>query len=416
MLKQAFERVRNNPLLKDNLILFIGVFFLGVSGFVYHFIVGRLLGPAEYGNLGVLLSIIYIFLIALNTIQMSIAKFTADFTVNKKEGKIKYLFQRSCRDFIIAALFFVVFALFMNNVVADYLHLRKSSLIVLAIGIFCIFLVPIVRGILQGRGQFTALSINNGVEGITKLIVGPMLVIFGLSTEGATAAILLAMGVAFIFGLIPLRQVIKKQKEVFQVRNVYKYGLVLGLMLTSLTLFYTIDVIIVKHFFDEVQAGYYAALAILGKVLFFGSSSIGQVMFPKVAALHAEKKPHKHLFYKSALLVLLFIFPVLFVYFTFPNLVVGILFGEKFLEVVPLLGLFGLYMAIFCFIYLFSYYFISLKSSWQFVALLFFFNILEAYLLYNFHETLSQVITVLISLSLLMLMVLYGIFTRIRDA
>ena len=126
MLKQAFERVRNNPLLKDNLILFIGVFFLGVSGFVYHFIVGRLLGPAEYGNLGVLLSIIYIFLIALNTIQMSIAKFTADFTVNEKEGKIKYLFQRSCRDFIIAALFFVVFALFMNNVVADYLHLRKS--------------------------------------------------------------------------------------------------------------------------------------------------------------------------------------------------------------------------------------------------------------------------------------------------
>lgn len=410
------EQAKNSSLLKDNIVLFIGVFFLGVAGFIYHFIVGRFLGPAEYGNLGVLLSIIYIFLIAVNTIQMSIAKHTADCMVKKKEGKIKYMLGRCCRDLCIAALGFFIVSLLVNSWVAEYLHLRKSLLIVLGAGIFFVFLVPIVRGILQGRGQFTALSVNNGIEGITKLILGPALIFLGFGTEGAVAAILIAMGIAFIVGLYPLKKLFSAQAEAFQVRQVYKYGVVLSLMLTSLTLFYTIDIIIVKHFFDEVQAGYYAALAILGKVLFFGSSSIGQVMFPKVVGLHAEQKPHKHVFYKSALLILAFIFPVLLIYFIMPSLVVNILFGSQFLDIAPLLGLFGIYMAIFCFIYLFSYYFISLKSSWQFIALLFFFNLLEGYLLYEFHETLTQVITVLISLSLIMLIIFYSIFTRIRDA
>ncbi|MBS3144186.1 oligosaccharide flippase family protein [Candidatus Woesearchaeota archaeon] len=418
MLKKLFQTIKSNPFLQDNLILFIGLFVAGIGGFIYHFVLGRLLGPADYGSLGALLSLAYIFLIILNTTQMGIADITTRLTLEKADKKITYLFRRLLKELVVIGIIFVAVFLALSSLISGYLHVPYMSVFIVSFALLFIFLLSLPRGMMQGLQRFTLLSSNNILESFIKLFAAILFVILGYGVAGAIGGIVFGYALAFVVGMYHFRSLFKTKEQTipFNVKPVYSSSLYLGFVLIFLTLYYTMDVLLVKHFFDATQAGYYAALAILGKVIFFGTSSIGQVMFPKVIALHAQKKPHKHLFYKSCLLALLFIFPVLFFYFVFPTFVVTLLFGSQFLEIVPLLGLFGIYMTLFCLIYLFSYYFVSLGKNWIFLLLLFFFNILEIYLLYEFHESLAQVITLLISLSLIFLMILYVKFMRTKDA
>src|SRR3989344_4952944 len=390
MLKKLFQTIKSNPFLQDNLILFIGLFVAGIGGFIYHFVLGRLLGPADYGSLGALLSLAYIFLIILNTTQMGIADITTRLTLEKADKKITYLFRRLLKELVVIGIIFVAVFLALSSLISGYLHVPYMSVFIVSFALLFIFLLSLPRGMMQGLQRFTLLSSNNILESFIKLFAAILFVILGYGVAGAIGGIVFGYALAFIIGMYNFRSLFKTKEQTIPFN--------------------------VKPVFDATQAGYYAALAILGKVIFFGTSSIGQVMFPKVIALHAQKKPHKHLFYKSCLLALLFIFPVLFFYFVFPTFVVTLLFGSQFLEIVPLLGLFGIYMTLFCLIYLFSYYFVSLGKNWIFLLLLFFFNILEIYLLYEFHESLAQVITLLISLSLIFLMILYVKFMRTKDA
>ncbi len=417
MIKKTLNLIKGNPFLQDNVILFLGLFVAGIGGFIYHFVMGRLLGPGDYGSLGALLSLAYIFLIILNTTQMGIADIITRLTLEKAEKKIAYLFRKLLKEFLLIGIVFLLLFIALSSLIAGYLHVNSLSVVVISFALLFILLLSLPRGMMQGLQRFTLLSSSNILESFVKLLAAVLFVFLGYGVAGAIGGIVFGYALAFLIGIYHFRSLFKAQQEhhIFA-RRLYDHTFYLGLVLTSLTLYYTLDVLIVKHFFDATQAGYYAALAILSKIIFFGTSSIGQVMFPKVVALHAQRKPHKHLFYKSCLLALLFIFPVLFFYFVFPNFVVTLLFGPQFLEIVPLLGLFGVYMTLFCLVYLFSYYFVSLGKNWMFLLLLFFFNILEVYLLYEFHESLSQVITLLIALSLIFLIILYIKFMRTKDA
>ena len=95
------------------------------------------------------------------------------------------------------------------------------------------------------------------------------------------------------------------------------------------------DVLLVKHYFSDVDSGYYVALSSLAKILFFATVSISQVMFPKVSELYQSGKKHKPLLYKSLLVSLIIIVPSILVFYLFPKLVVTILFLIKCESSVP---------------------------------------------------------------------------------
>ena len=202
-----------------------------------------------------------------------------------------------------------------------------------------------------------------------------------------------------------MRSYFKEKKEQFNTKLVYNYSLPVLLLLISLTAFYTFDVLLVKHFFSNVDAGHYAALALLGKVILFGSISVPMVMFPKVSESYAKNQDPKHLLYKSSLFVLIFGSVVTLFYFLFSDFAIRILFGERYLDIANLLGWFGIVMTIFSLIYVISFYKISIKKT-KFLYLLGSFNILEIILIYLFHDSLLQIIQILIGLLMLLFILL----------
>ncbi len=386
--------IKRSRLFTDNLILFSGNAFGAFFTFLFHFYMGRKLGPEEYGALGAILALIYLFTIPLTTIQTSIANFTSHFKSERRYGEIKYLYKASTKKLLLIGLISTLIFLFLSKFIANYLHMARTPIFILSLYMIFSFVLYINRGLLQGLEKFNRFSINLIIEGLIKLIMGFIFILLGFKLNGAVGAIVFALIFAFIISISQLKELLKYKIKRFDTSKVYKYTIPVLIMLTMLTAFYSIDILLIKHFFVNEKSGHYTAISLLGKVLFFGSMPITQVMFPKVAALYNKKKPTKHILYKSVLMILMFSIPIITIYFLFSKFIVSFLYGNLYLEASNLLGWFGILMSLFSFVYLISFYNLSIHKK-NFLYIVGLFNILEIALIYTFHNTLAQVVSIL---------------------
>ena len=81
---------KDKSLIRDNIVLFFCTLILNFTGFLYHFLMGRILGPASYGVLGAILSIFILLAVPLNVIQTAVSKFVSEYKVKKEESKVNY--------------------------------------------------------------------------------------------------------------------------------------------------------------------------------------------------------------------------------------------------------------------------------------------------------------------------------------
>lgn len=408
-----YLRLKNSTFIKDNFVLFICTLILNLFSFVYHFYLGRALGPADYGILGVSLSLAYFFGLLLNSFQTSIANFVSKFKINNDYGSIAYLMRGYLKKAFLFSLIGLVIFLFLIKPISLFLKISTMPLFVLSFVLPASIFLPLPRGVLQGLQRFKMLGLNLVLEGTLKILFAFVLVTIGFGVNGALFAFVLAWFIPFFVGAFPLFKKYKKSIKGFETKDIFIYSFPVLIMLFSLTLVYTIDLFMVKHFFDDMIAGYYAALSMMGRILFFGSIPITQVMFPKLIELKSKNKKTGSLLYKSFGLLLLFIIPLILFYYFFPSIIVGTLYGSKYLEISPLLWRFGLFIGIFCLVYLLAFYNIALYRKW-FVLLIFVTNIFEAILIYFYHHNIIQIINLLIIMALVTFLLLF-IYTYLND-
>jgi O-antigen/teichoic acid export membrane protein len=176
-------------------------------------------------------------------------------------------------------------------------------------------------------------------------------------------------------------------------REISKYGLPVLFSNLAQTSFYTSDVLLVKSLFPADQAGLYASLSILGKIVFFASSSIGMVMFPLVAGKKARGENYRRIYLNSFLLVFLVSFGITLVYFLFPKLMVNLLYGSQYLAIAPLLGLFAVFMSFYALVYLTVNFFLAAARTVM-IVLPITGAVLQAVLIYFYHSSLRQVVLI----------------------
>jgi len=402
---------KNKRFIKDNIILLIGIFLNGTFSYIFHFIMGRSLGPVEYGELNTIIAINYIIVVFFYSIQTSITQFTAKYKSKKEYGKINYLIKHASRRLLKYSL--IVSLLFSLTIpfLGRFLNLGSSYTLLWLIPMIIISLIyPITRGALQGLQKFKGLSLSYIAEGAIKVILGIFLVLIGLRINGAVAAIILGLVLTYPLTLKALKKLFKTKTKKINTKEIYSYSFPVFFTILILTLMYSLDILLIKHFFPAIEAGYYAALAILGKVIFFSVTPLAQVMFPKVTEARENKKNYRSILYKTLGISLLITIPILLVYFFIPNLAVGILFGSQYAPIVPLLKYMGLMIAFLSVSYILCYYNLSLNKK-SFIWIILVFLILEIGCISLFHNSLFEIIrnlTIIMFLFLLS-MILYSL-------
>ena len=405
------NRFKNDSFYRDTFFLFFATMIMNLGSFLYHFIMGRFLGPEQYSILGVILSFVYIFFVGSYVLQTSISKFVAEFRVKNQLENIKSLYTKALKKVIIFGIILFILFSTASFFLSNLLNIPLSLILLFGLSIPFMLLLGVTRGLLQGVQNFKLLGYNFILETFSKFVLGFVLVFLGFNIFGAVFGIIAGYIIPFLFLVYILKKYFSKSVNNFSSKVVYNYSIPVFFVLIFLTLFYSLDVLFVKYYFDSLNAGYYVAVALLGRIVFFASSSIVFVLFPKVVEQHTMGKSDFRLLKKALLLITILCVFLFLIYFFLPKLIVLILFGEKYFGIIPYIPVFAIIMALFSYVYVLSFYNLSINRI-KFIYALAVLFILEIALFILFHNTIWHILFVLLGLisATFIFMIIYTFF------
>ncbi|HSW98160.1 MAG TPA: oligosaccharide flippase family protein [Candidatus Saccharimonadales bacterium] len=389
--------------------MFVGTGFLNIGNYLYHVVTGRMLGKSGYGELESLISLLYIFSIPMMTLTIIIVKFVSDYKGKSDISGISkmYHFLRT-KIIIVGGITSGVLFLF-SPFISSFLHLSSPILVLLLVVNFFVGLLSILnKSVLQGISDFFGFSVTNLIETFSKLLLAICLIFLGYKVEGAFGAVTIGAFIGYLIALYFINKLHLHDKGFTQHKQIFHFSIPAFITTLSITSLITTDVILARHFLPASNAGDYAALSVLGKIIFFGVSPIMLVMFPFVSEHHARGQRYSHFLFISFGLTFAASACVLLIYFLFPSLMVHLLFGQGYIQIVPYLGIFGIFIALYSLSYLLANFFLSIHKTFimYIVAVAAITQIIGIYL---FHSTIIQLITIntVITFLLLLTLLLY---------
>lgn len=334
---------RSNTFLKNNLVFFLGSVAVGALNYLYYPVIGRLMSPSAFGEVQTLISVFLQLTIFLNVLSLVAVNLIA----NDKNDRA----QRIVTELQLASLWLSVGTLAITIIAATWL---KSAFRFESIWPFILLTAALIAAVpftfqtayLRGRQRFGATSLANLLVAGGKIIFSVGLVVIGLGTSGAIGGLIAAqlVGLAYAFSQAQ-RGRMKQTAQALSVRwwpdmrvvageiKYVGYALVgsLGVMLLL-----SLDVIVVKYFFDAHTAGLYAGVATVARIIFFLTASIAQVLLPAVKLQNTANNNGK-LLVRSALILCALAAPVLAICSIRPEFVMGLLMGTSYVSFSSLL-------------------------------------------------------------------------------
>ncbi len=330
-LKKSFE----SELFRASFILLVLMNIANVLNYIFHFVMGRMLGPSDYGILAVLTSMIYIFSVPTASIQTLVAKYTTNFNVKGEYGKIKGMLKIMVIEAsILATILFVLFY-FCSIFLVSYLKISFWILCLTGVYLFGAFLSPIGMGILQGLKKFSVLGWNTILNSLIKITIAVILVLFGFGIYGPIMGFILGTFISFLFIFPFIKEIINSEEIAERKAIISRNSLSTLISLFIITLMYSLDIIFAKILFPADIAGKYAVASMIGKIILFGTASVNGAMFPISSErfLKSDKEKTRSVITKTFFIILILcLIAIAFLGF-FPKFVVGLLFGSKYLEI-----------------------------------------------------------------------------------
>jgi len=383
-----------------------------IINYFFQVLVGRFLGPSDYGIFGSLMAILYLISVFGGAINTSITKISSEFFAKKEISKIKrVLTTYSFRLLILGSSLAILLFLF-SSYISNFLKTDEFfSIILLAISFPLTFLSSNLFGILRGMQRFKEYAFISVLQPIIKLALALILIFLGFKVSGAVGAVVISgffvCGLAFYY----LKDVLKEKGKRFDKTLLIKYSLPVFILSFCITAMINLDILLVKNLFSSEESGFYVAASTLSKIVFWISGSLIVVMFPKATSLNiSEKSKARKIFRTTIIYTLIISFAFLFFTFLFPDFVIYFAFGENFLKASEIIFLFFVLMSLISIIQIILNYDLSIDKIKP-IYILPIFVFFEILLIYLFHSSLIQVIKnlVLLNLFLLTFLVIFNI-------
>lgn len=412
--------------------MFVGISLFNLFNLLYHFFMVRNLDPPDYGQLNTLLALFMLITVPANTVQTTVTRFVSVFQANFQQEQTRAFLNHFLRIMIGMAFLFLLAITLASQVLSAFLQIQVIGLIfLLGVILFFAMVTPIPWGGLQGLQRFGLLTMNLILNGGLKLGLGILLVIGGWGVLGAMGAIAIAYFVTTFLSLLqvawlmkkknckkdePLLEAIQNQPSTFS--EAYRYFLPVGIMLLCFMTLTQVDLLVVKHLFTPVEAGYYSIAQMVGKMILFLPLPVVMVMFPKVTQLEAQKRETLPVLVRSLMITgALCGLGILCSHF-FPYRVTQILTGKVYPECQPLIRLFSINMTFFSLILILLYYHLA-KSQHLFLFPLALLTILQIVAIALFNKTMIEVLTVVGVVAFCLLVITgyltFRIFSRVRE-
>jgi len=312
-------------LLGGSLALLAGSGLVGVTNLVYNVAVARLLGPTGFAHATAVYTLLMLMSAITLSFQVVCAKYVASHETQEEKAAIfSSLHLRAWMAGIgLGLLLFIA-----NRVIQNYLNLPDPVLIsLLALGTAFYIPLGVRRGYIQGVHAFGALAINFMLEGLVRLGGAYLLIRFGLGVEGAVLASVIAV-IASYFLAQPSPGLKSLRPRRFPIS--FGEGLQAIVFFSGQVVINNFDIVLVKHFFASDQAGIYAAVSLVGRLVNMCAWSVVNTMFPVSAAARQSDREARPVLFMSLLMVFLILAVLILALWAIPSFLWRTLFGSHF--------------------------------------------------------------------------------------
>ncbi len=415
-----YRRLLSSTYLKNNVLVFGAGIFSGVGSYLQHPLMIAILGLAGYKSVVSLVALSTIFLLPTQILGTVITRFAATLSAEGKFGELNDFVRRlTALMLTVGGIFALVFIL-ASGQIAAFLHVGSvQPVIVLGISFIVAFAGPVNNAALQGLQLFSWSAPLSVLPLALRLLLIVLFVRLGLSIEGAVAAITLSAIISYVVSFQPLRPLLRTPRiPLGSLRPLLSYSVTAILAAIGNALVFQTDIVLAGHFLTPVAAGLYAAVATLGKMVLFISSSLTIVLFPRAAALHQRGENIVGVVMQSFFAMLALSAAVEFVFIIIPLPVIHVLYRSldptQAAVAAGQLPWYGLAMFLFAPTQALMTYFLAVNDR-VFAFIVLACSALQAFLIIVRHQTLTDVVqAVIISIAwmLVALLALFIIRTR----
>jgi O-antigen/teichoic acid export membrane protein len=331
----------------------------------------RLVG--DYGSLAALISYFLILAVAGYAMQVATAR----------EGVLGHLgvgaglaatVRSWTRSILVFTAVMTVLSVLFRHPIAQAVGVKQDWAAALGIPAGCLYLLlTILRGVLQGRGDYRTVGLSLVGEQTARLIIGAVLAVAGLGVTGAYLGTPLSFVAMSVYCLIVIR------KEVGLPAPGMGPALSLWLhvkrawapiaALAVIAVLQNIDIIAAKHRFAGPLATSYSAAAVAAKVVIWVAMGAGFYLVPEVSRRRAAGEDTRPVLARALAIIAVVAVPCLLIFAVAPHLLLKLAFGPKKTQASGSLLLLGLAFTVLAATYLAIQYMLALKRFWFLVVL-----------------------------------------------
>lgn len=386
----------------------------GILGYLFQIIMGRMLSVSEYGIFSALMAMIVVIGAPMTTLSMIISRRVSTYRSEQDNGKLGYLFYWINRKLLLIAVVLIVLVVFNIKPLQNFLLIEKSAhLYLLLIILLIAFPQAVNNAYLQGLQYFKWLSVSGVLATLLKIIITVILIYFGLGVAGALGGVIFSTFIILILTYVVLRPSLSKNNASISntTHLLFKSAMPVLLANVAFVVMTQIDIVLVKYYFSEQEAGIYAAASILGKAVMYLPGGIAMALFPMVAENHASGKSSAHFMFQAVgVTALLSLTGALFYYF-FADSIIVLLYGTDYKEAANVLKYFGFAILPMALVMVAEHFLIAMGRV-LFAYLFMVVAPLQLIAIYYYHDTLLDIVAVLSISGVILVVSGYGLLWR----
>lgn len=255
--------------MRRSLELLTGAGFAAAATLAYVIWVGRVLGPAAYGEFSTALAIVYFFAIVLSPLGPAIARVAARMSASGLEGAVASFRRTVLRRLGFASAVVLPLLLLGSIPAARALRFESASPVALACAAAIAFsLLNADRGFLQGLFLFRSYNVNIVIDaGIRLGLAVALLKVFPSAAAALTALVVALIAAEVLAGTELEVRLPKGERATPAVWNEARRLLgPMSVLMLAAAVYQNLDMLAVKRWFEPIEAGRYGASLALARM------------------------------------------------------------------------------------------------------------------------------------------------------
>lgn len=391
------SRVSKNAFFRGSAVFTATSFVVSVLNYLFNLLIARYFSLEVYGEYSTAFSYLALLLVPLGAFSLILIK-----RIGATDAADRFGFILAVETWVIRLLTKNPIAIVGLVGIGVFLLLRFANLAVASIllivfaGFLALFTTIYTAG-LQASKRFFASGAIPAIGSALKILLVLGVILFVPTLENLYLALIIdgAITIAiYRWYLKRFRPELRYHLPSISVlaRYIKSKTLTVPLFATlGMVGILSVDVMLVKKFFAPADVGLYAGLALLGRIILYVTGPIATVAFAFFTGHESKQQRGKILFITTVLFTGIGLLATLG-YLLVPDLVVGIIFGQRFISVVSIIYLAAIFGTMYSLANLFAQYYISREEPIAMVSIVFL--AIQVVGITMFHENFTQILVV----------------------